>query len=614
MLQLRLPLNKDLRNIGVAISNTLSSGAVLSQANNAYQFDGTDDYISVDGIADCFKGGTNPFSVSFWFYHSGNSRRGVLFGDYGLVSSNRINLEITAANKLRFWWDGSPDWTCTNFTLTTQTWYHCVFVYDGSSVKLYINGELSDTRNGALTAKTPSGNYYLGRDVRTGATAFYGMLRDFRVYDHALSIKEIKELSLGLFLHYKFDSVYEDFYKLDYSGFDHKIVQKNGTLQLQGDSEKYSDALKLNGSTGFISEEFYTPQECTYCMWVKKTSGSSTGFFIDARKANTGVQPIYTSSTTLQVYSSTGGSNNYSIAIPSNTWQHYTVVLTTTGNKVYVNGELAASGTVAKGMNVLTYITIAMRHSQATYLTGAVNDVRMYFRALTDQEILKLYKDTIMIDKSQNGYVYELNENNSSTTPNFKKNGQLMCDNYSEVFEGLYLPINNYVDTGVNYGPSDVCKVETFIKYDANGSGRDLMGFSPTSGGYWGVRAAGTWEPHGTFSYTDADITHYNRINYEYTCGTNDNGGNWRIGCLSTDYVTRSKTIYRVRMWKNGVFVRDLFPFTQGSQNGLVDALTGTFYPVAKLSSSATNSSIVANDREASIGKNVVTFNNLNEI
>lgn len=203
MLQFWLPLHKNLNNNGLLQTTITNSGAILSAG--AYQFDGVDDYISVNGIADCFKGGTNPFSVSFWFYHSGNSRRGVLFGDYGLVESNRINLEITAANKLRFWWDGSPDWTCTNFTLTTQTWYHCVFVYDGSSVKLYINGELSDTRSGALTAKTPSGNYYLGRDVRTGATAFYGKLSDFRIYNHDLSIKEIKELSKGLLLHYTFN-------------------------------------------------------------------------------------------------------------------------------------------------------------------------------------------------------------------------------------------------------------------------------------------------------------------------------------------------------------------------------------------------------------------------
>lgn len=429
MLQLRLPLNKDLRNTGITISNISRNGATLSQSNNAYQFDGTDDYISVDGIADCFKGGTNPFSISFWFYHSGNSRRGVLFGNYGLVSANRINLEITAGNLLRFWWDGSPDIVFLNFTVATQTWYHCVFVYDGSSVKLYINGELSDMWNGTLTAKTPSGNYYLGRDSRTGATAFYGMLRDFRVYNHALSVEEIYQLSLGLFVHYQLKSDQKWDYIYDVSGFDHNIVQTNGNVTLTNSSPRYDNSIRMSGSVGFMSEEFYTTAECTYSVWINK-SANGTYFYIDARKSNTGVQPFYTSSNTLQVYSSVGGSNNYTIPIASQSWHHVVIVLTTTGNKVYVDGQLEKSGTTAKGMNTLTYITLGMRHSQATYFNGSMTDFRMYFRALTDQEILNLYKDTIIIDNKQNLYGCELVEVDESNS--FYNNGKIETTKLTE--------------------------------------------------------------------------------------------------------------------------------------------------------------------------------------
>jgi len=44
--------------------------------------------------------------------------------------------------------------------------------------------------------------------------------------------------------------------------------------------------------------------------------------------------------TTFQVYSSTGGSDNHTITIPTATWVHLAIALTGTTNKVYLNGVL----------------------------------------------------------------------------------------------------------------------------------------------------------------------------------------------------------------------------------------------------------------------------------
>ena len=212
-LMLRLPLNGTLENKGVNLSEIINNGATInSDGINGlcYQFNGSNNYISISNLESVFTGGSNPFSISFWFYHSGNNRRGVLFGNYGLISSSRFNIEIKADNTLRLWWDGSPDWTISAFIIPTQTWVHCTIVYTGTQVIVYKNNQQIYSTTYTLASKTPIGLYRLGMDSRTGATAFNGRINDFRVYNHALSLKEISEIynSINLICHYTLNDPY----------------------------------------------------------------------------------------------------------------------------------------------------------------------------------------------------------------------------------------------------------------------------------------------------------------------------------------------------------------------------------------------------------------------
>ena len=103
------------------------------------------------------------------------------------------------------WWRGNPNWIplASKFTIVTKTWYHVTYTYDGSKLCLYINGDLTDTLTVTLAKLTSSTLWYLGRDGRTGATAFQGKLNEFKLWDHALSVKEIAENYRTLILHYK---------------------------------------------------------------------------------------------------------------------------------------------------------------------------------------------------------------------------------------------------------------------------------------------------------------------------------------------------------------------------------------------------------------------------
>lgn len=210
-LKIWLPLIGNLKNKGASDVTVVNSGATVDNSGKigqCYSFDGSDDYISLESQAlySTFKGGSQPFSIAFWVYHN-DSSRAILFGDYQLTGAINFNIELTTSHTFRFYWAGTPDKTFTGSSVGANTWTHVCVTYDGSKIVTYINGiALSDIYSGTLASKNKTtGVYYLGRDSRTGTTALNGKLNDFRVYDHCLSVAEVKEISKGLVLHYKLD-------------------------------------------------------------------------------------------------------------------------------------------------------------------------------------------------------------------------------------------------------------------------------------------------------------------------------------------------------------------------------------------------------------------------
>lgn len=98
-----------------------------------------------------------------------------------------------------------------NTVISASTWYHIGFTYDGSQIKIYVNGTLDATHNYSGQSN-PADYVHIASWARDGLlstpTIFphyktVGRINDFRIYDHVLSKKEIKYLSQGLVAHYQ---------------------------------------------------------------------------------------------------------------------------------------------------------------------------------------------------------------------------------------------------------------------------------------------------------------------------------------------------------------------------------------------------------------------------
>ena len=88
-----------------------------------------------------------------------------------------------------------PDTRVTEVTLTAGQWYHFVETIDGTTCKLYVNGELKKTitLTNSPTITTMNRNY-LGLSNWSGNGAFKGGISDFRIYATALSADDVKSL------------------------------------------------------------------------------------------------------------------------------------------------------------------------------------------------------------------------------------------------------------------------------------------------------------------------------------------------------------------------------------------------------------------------------------
>lgn len=210
------PLNGNTNDYGVNSLALINNGATINsngKIGSCYYFDGNTSYLQATIEAGLFDGTGHPFSFTFWIKFTDElADRKIIFGDYSLANPY-FNIEMSYGSssysgRIRFCWSNGCDYWFTVATGIKDTWQHYAITYDGiNKISLYKDGTFIESATATLNAAS-SGTYYIGRDGRTGSTALKGYLNDFRIYNHALSAKEVKEISKGLVLHYNFEDEY----------------------------------------------------------------------------------------------------------------------------------------------------------------------------------------------------------------------------------------------------------------------------------------------------------------------------------------------------------------------------------------------------------------------
>lgn len=165
-------------------TNTASYGSPRDIRTKLFlDFDGRNDY----GQSSSILGGLATASLMAWINLNPN------FNSEGvIVGQNNFQIRITAARKLEAVINGTS--VLFDTTLNVSQWYNIGVIYDGSNIKLYLNGTLAKSQAKTGSISTDASLLTLGRDPSTTTKYFKGKIDEVRVFNLALTESQLQRM------------------------------------------------------------------------------------------------------------------------------------------------------------------------------------------------------------------------------------------------------------------------------------------------------------------------------------------------------------------------------------------------------------------------------------
>lgn len=185
-------------NHGTAYGATATTNR-MAAANSAYYFDGSGTYI---GVPNSSSLNMTNMTLAFWFRldSSGAVRelvnkmgpegtRTLAFGSEYASSDQKIRFRICTDG-----WLGTLTDCPSTSSIAPGTWYHFAGTYDGSAMRVYINGvfENSVPKSGAIFSSTEE--VKIGRYGYYAGWVFHGAIDNVIIWNRALSSNEVAQV------------------------------------------------------------------------------------------------------------------------------------------------------------------------------------------------------------------------------------------------------------------------------------------------------------------------------------------------------------------------------------------------------------------------------------
>jgi hypothetical protein len=198
------------------ISLILQPLMMFSQTNQYLHFDKVDDFVQLPNGSQYVSGG-NQLSMTGWFFCDALAygqgymgfRAGSGTAEFYILQLNTGVMECRLVTTAGFF-----EYVAPANTAIPQVWQHMAWIYDGTSIKLYVNGILKGSKPASGTFLGPAVAFGIGKSILGGFNFVYGgRIDEVSVWNKALTQSEIQNImaneltgtEANLQLYYKFN-------------------------------------------------------------------------------------------------------------------------------------------------------------------------------------------------------------------------------------------------------------------------------------------------------------------------------------------------------------------------------------------------------------------------
>lgn len=411
---------------GNSNTGTLTNGPTVTSGKlgQALSFDGTDDYVSVVDTASLRV--TNNFTFSFWFKPGNLSQSNTYIISRGQGANQTAILWEYTNNQVEFFgngYTGSDPRTGSGITISDTDWHHISYAYNGTTWSGYLDGTqvFSTTRTFSLEGSAASG-FTMG-SAASGSAFVNASIDEVRVYNTALTVAQIQSLYKAgdsdvmnvADINGNLNSGLTGYWALN-EGAGTSILNSavvGGSTSLTGTPSwvtgQVGSALDFDGidDTANVAYDaaFTSSTMLTYSFWAKpdlndgygilgSLNGENSSSYGRISIDNAGVQAGTPQMLITRNIGGTTTTRTVTFTYPVSTWFHYVYTYDGVSERVYINGSLsgewAQTGTFAS--NTEFGLVLGRGHTVAQYYDGALDEVRMYNRALSATEAAQLYR------------------------------------------------------------------------------------------------------------------------------------------------------------------------------------------------------------------------------